>query len=99
MLLTSRDSTQAGDYNRVYGADAHFQFYQKLEFDTYIVQSQTQGKSNRDQARKFQTAWRDEEFNATAEYSTVQANFNPEVGFVRRSANTQYSGDFAWRRY
>jgi hypothetical protein len=97
MLATSRDSAQAGDYNRVYGADAHFQFYERLEFDTYILQSQTPGKSTRDTARKFQTAWRDEEFNATAEYSTVQANFNPEVGFVRRGANNQYSGDFAWR--
>jgi hypothetical protein len=97
MLATSRDSAQAGDYNRVYGADAHFQFYERLEFDTYILQSQTPGKPTRDTARKFQTAWRDEEFNATAEYSTVQANFNPEVGFVRRGANNQYSGDFAWR--
>ena len=25
-LVTSRDSSVAGDYNRVYGADAHFQF-------------------------------------------------------------------------
>ena len=30
-LVTSRDSELAGDYNRVYGTDAHFQFFQKLE--------------------------------------------------------------------
>ncbi len=96
-LVTSRDSTIRGDYNRVYGADARFQFYQKLEFDSYILRSQTPGKSGRDQAQRFQTAWRDEEVNISAEYNTVQANFNPEVGFVRRGANTQYAGDFAWR--
>jgi hypothetical protein len=95
--VTSRDSTLPGDYNRVYGADARFQFYQRLEVDSYILKSQTPGKSGRDNARRFQTAWRDEELNISAEYNTVQANFNPEVGFVRRPANTQYAGDFAWK--
>lgn len=96
MIATSRDSTVAGDYNRVYGADAHFQFYQKLEFDSYILKSKTPGKRGRDQAGKFQTTWRDEEFNASAGYDTVQTNFNPEVGFVRRGANSHYTGEFAW---
>jgi hypothetical protein len=96
-IVTSRDSTVPGDHNRVYGADAHFQFYQRLEFDSFLLRSETPGKSGRDQAKKFSTAWRDEELIVSAEYNTVQANFNPEVGFVRRGANSQYSGDFAWR--
>jgi hypothetical protein len=96
-LVTSRDSTRPGDYNRVYGADAHFQLMQKLEFDSYLLRSETPGKDGRNQAAKFQTAWRDEELNIAAEYTSVQLNFNPEVGFVRRRANTNYSGDFAYR--
>lgn len=96
-LVTSRDSILPGDYNRVYGADAHFQFYQRLEFDSYVLKSRTPGKTGRDQAGRFLTAWRDEELNISAEYNTVQVNFNPELGFVRRGANTQYAGDFAWR--
>lgn len=96
-LTTNRDSTLAGDYNRVYGADAHFQFYQKLDFDSYILRSDTPGRGGSNYARKFQTAWRDEELSVSAEYNTVQANFNPEVGFVRRRAVTQYSSDFAYR--
>jgi hypothetical protein len=58
-LVTSRDSTRPGDYNRVYGADAHFQLMQKLEFDSYLLRSETPGKDGRNQAAKFQTAWRD----------------------------------------
>jgi opacity protein-like surface antigen len=96
-LVTSRDSTAPGDYNRVFGADAHFQFYQRLEFDAYMLKSQTPGQSGRDGARRFQTAWRDEELVISAEYNNVQSNFNPEVGFVRRGANSQYAGEFAWR--
>src|SRR5688572_15273838 len=83
-LATNRDSRTAGDYNRVYGGDAHFQFYQKLEFDSYLLRSDTPGRSGQNQARRFQTGWRDEEWLATAEYNEVQPNFNPEVGFIRR---------------
>ena len=96
-LLTNRDSSLSEDYNRVYGGDAHFQFYQKLDFDSYVLQSDTPGRSGRNQARRVQTAWRDEEFSISTEYNTVQANFNPEAGFVRRGSNTQYAGELAWR--
>jgi hypothetical protein len=33
----------------------------------------------------------------SGEYNTVQTNFNPEVGFVRRRDNTNYSGEFTWK--
>jgi hypothetical protein len=95
-LITNRDSTVEGDYNRVYGADAHFQFYNRLEVDSYILRSDTPGLSDRNQARQFQTAWRGDELNVVAGYYAVQANFNPEVGFIRRKNNTQYSGEFSW---
>jgi len=95
-LVTNRDSTIPGDYNRVYGTDAHFQFYDKLEFDSYLLKSNTPGKSGKDQARRFQTAWRADEFVASAEYDAVQTNFNPEMGFIRRKDNTQYSSEVSW---
>ena len=95
-LVTSRDSTLPGDYNRVYGPDAHFQFFDRLEFDTFLLRSDTLGKSGKNQARKFATAWRDDELVIATEYNTVQTNFNPEIGFIRRRDMTQYSGDFSW---
>ena len=60
-LGTSRHSTVARDFNRVYGADVHFQFFDRLEFDSYILRSDTPGKPDRNLARRFQTAWRDDE--------------------------------------
>jgi hypothetical protein len=95
-LVTSRDSTIAGDYNRVYGPDAHFQFFNKLEFDSYLLQSDTPGRSGRNQAKRLQGGWKDDELNISAEYNSVQPNFNPEVGFVRRKDMEQYAGDFSW---
>jgi hypothetical protein len=95
-LVTSRNSSLA-DYNRVYGADARFLFYEKLEFDGYLLASDTPGRSGGAQARRFQTAWRDDEFSANAQYNEVQPNFNPEVGFIRRRNNTNYRGEASWQ--
>ena len=60
---THRDSSVGGDYNRVYGADAHFQFYDKLEFDSYLLRSDTPGKAGKNQARRFQAGWKDDELS------------------------------------
>ena len=96
-LTTSRDSTVDGDYNRVYGPDAHFQFYNdRLEFDSYVLRSDTPKKSGQNLARRFQAGWRDDELNASVEYNAVQPNFNPEVGFVRRGDMSQYTGELSW---
>ncbi len=95
-LFTQRDSTIDGDYNRVYGADVHFQFYDRLVLDSHILGSDTPGQSGQNQARQFQAAWRDDELTIAAGYNEIQANFNPEVGFVRRRNNTRYNGQVFW---
>ena len=96
-LMTNRDSTVPGDYNRVYGPDAHFLLNGKWEIDTYLLRSDTPGKTGKNQARRFQSAWRDDEWSISGEYNAVQANFNPEMGFIRRRNNSQYSSDATWR--
>jgi uncharacterized protein DUF5916/cellulose/xylan binding protein with CBM9 domain len=95
-LLTHRDSTIDGDYNRVYGADAFFEL-DKWQFNSYILRSDTPGKEGRNQARRLGAAWQTDEWNASAEYNAVQSNFNPEVGYLRRSNFSQYSADVGWR--
>jgi hypothetical protein len=96
-IVTNRDSTNAGDYNRVYGTDAHFLLHNRLEVDSYILRSDTPGKTGKNQARRFQTGWRELEWAITGQYNQVQTNFNPEVGFVRRKDHSQYTGEFAWK--
>jgi hypothetical protein len=96
-LGTHRDSTISGDDNRVYGGDAHFQLLaDRLEFDGYVLRSDTPGVSDRNLARRFQAGWRDEELTASVEHNAVQPNFNPEVGFVRRGDMSQYAGELSW---
>ena len=95
-IVTDRESPVPGDYNRVYGPDMHLQLYDKIEVDSYLLRSDTPGRTDRNQARSVQAAWRDDELNVSTEYSTVQPNFNPEVGFVRRGNMSLYSGDLSW---
>ncbi|HEY3042703.1 MAG TPA: DUF5916 domain-containing protein [Vicinamibacterales bacterium] len=96
VLSTNRDSTISGDYNRVYGGDARLQFFEKLELDAYLLRSETPGKPGLNQARRLNTAWRTNEISTSVEYQAVQPNFIPDVGFVRRTNMSQYSGDFSW---
>jgi len=94
-LVINRDSTLDGDYNRVYGADAHFRF-DRLEFDSYLLRSDTPGISDKNQASQLAAAWRDDELVVAGGYNAIQTNFNPEVGFVRRPNVTEYTGEFSW---
>ena len=95
-LITSRDSTIEGDYNRVYGADVHLEFNSRLFFDSFLLKSDTPRLKDKDQARQFQVAWRDDELTVSGGYNEVGTNFNPEVGFVRRRNNTRYDGSVIW---
>ena len=96
-LLTSRDSAAAHDASRVYGSDVHFQFFDRLEFDSYLLRSDTPGRSGKNQARRFLAGWADDELAVSAEYNAVQANFNPELGFIRRGNISHYAGDLSWK--
>jgi hypothetical protein len=96
-LMTHRDSTIEGDYNRVYGADARFLFYDnRLGIDSFILRSDTPDLIGRDQARQLEVAWRDTEVVVSGGYNSVGTNFNPEVGFVRRRDNTRYNGQLGF---
>ena len=94
--MTNRDSTTEGDYNRVYGADAFFEL-DKWQFQSYLLRSDTPERGGDNQARRVGAAWQDDELVVSAEYNAVQRNFNPEMGFLRRGDNTQYSGEAIWR--
>jgi hypothetical protein len=96
-IMTDRESHVPNDYNRVYGPDVHLQFFQRLEIDSYVLRSDTDGRSGDNMARNFLMAWRDDELTLSTEHNAVEPNFNPEVGFVRRSNMSQYSGDISWR--
>lgn len=96
-MVTSRDSADAGDYNRVYGVDAFLRFFEKLEISSYLLRSETPGRRGRDLSRLFGATWRDNDVTVSGLYEDVQPNFNTELGFIRRRDMSHYSSDLSWR--
>ncbi len=90
-ITTNRDSTRPGDFNRVVGFDSNIQLRQKLDVTSYWLHSATPGVSSGDGAKSVNVSWRDNDYSLSAQYEQVQANFNPEVGFIRRRDNDHYA--------
>jgi hypothetical protein len=74
-------------FNRTAGGDAHFRFFGKLELSGFFAKTfsdlpQLRGK---DWARGFVGSYNSNLVQAQWRHSTVQPNYNPEVGFVERT--------------
>ena len=85
------------DYNRVYGADANIRFLGNIDWNTYVVGTETPGVT------EGQYAWRTS-LNREANFVHVKfgamelgENFRDDLGFYRRTAMRKYFVDFGIR--
>ncbi len=74
----------AGQFNRTYGVDANFRFFNYLDLSSYVLNTDTPGIADKDMAGFFRVAWRDRLFDVEASHISIEENFNAEVGFVQR---------------
>ncbi len=89
----SRSQTRAGS-NQVYGVDGIFAFFSNLTFATYIARSQSEGISSDDLSYRGQMEYSGDRYGVQLERLSVDANFNPEVGFLRRADMRKNYGQF-----
>ena len=80
----SKAQTLAGS-NQVYGVDGTFAFFNNLTFATYVAKTQSEGVSSDDMSYRAQMEYAGDRYGVQVERLTVDRNFNPEVGFLRRS--------------
>jgi hypothetical protein len=85
VLFTNRQASEGKDYNRTWGADANFKFWQNLDLNGYVAQSATDNLKGENWTRKAAADWRDNNVRVNVIYSDVEQNFNPELGYVQRS--------------
>ena len=71
--------------NQVFGADAKFAFYQNLNIDTYYAETRTPGLAGAETSYRGRIANRGDRYGFEYEHLMVGENFNPEMGFLRRS--------------
>ena len=86
-----------GHFNRTYGADVNFTFFDSLNISSFLVKTTTPEIRDRDLAGYFGAGWTDSRLTLQASYLSIQDNVNPEVGFVPRKGIKKGSGSFGLR--
>ncbi len=85
MMATRRSIGQTQpSANNAYGVDGAFKFFNDLNIDTYWARSQSDGLTSDDRSYRAALSYPGDKYGVTLERLAVGANFNPEVGYVRR---------------
>ncbi len=74
------------DYNRVYAIDGKWGIGKKAQVTGFMAKSTTPGISDKDHAFKILANYNWDGWDLRAGYSEVGNGFNPEVGFLQRTA-------------
>lgn len=92
----NKSSVTEGGSNQAYGVDAAFGFYQNVSFTTYYARTQTTGKTGDNESFQGKFDYAPDRYGASASLLKVGKDFNPEVGFLRR---TDFTRSFASGRF
>ncbi len=84
-MFTNRSLVTTGSgSNQAFGLDGAFSFFQNLSTGAYWARTVTDGRDGDDQSYQGRFDYNADRYGARAEFLSVGANFNPEVGFIRR---------------
>ena len=85
-IFTNRSrSTIAPGSNQAYGVEGAFSVFQKVTAGIYYATTETQGGRTSRESYQGRFEYGGDRYGARAEYLAVGRNFNPEVGFLRRT--------------
>ena len=108
-IATRRDPIAAtlpgksGDANLAYGVDTLINPTNEVSISSYLAKTTSPGRHGDDLSYRGRLDWNADRYGIQAEYLGVDPNFNPEVGFLRRSSfrrsfgQTRYSPRPGWR--
>ncbi|UCF35300.1 MAG: carbohydrate binding family 9 domain-containing protein [Acidobacteriota bacterium] len=95
VIFVNKAAGEGDNYNRTYGADFNFRFFDALELSSYFLKSSTSGLSGDDSAGFFRVVWQDRLLDLEAYHISIDDNFNAEVGFVPRTGIKKTRGQIA----
>ena len=96
-LFTGRSVSRAGPgSNAAYGVDGLFSFHQNLNISTYWAETRTPeaGLGDDETSHRAQLDYTGDRYGLRLERLAVGEDFNPEIGFLRRSGFEQSFGLF-----
>lgn len=83
---TGRWPGQGGvDRNATFGADASFRFFTNVEAGGYWARSSSPGRHGDDASYRARFSYGGDRYGVNVDHLTVERNFNPELGFLRRA--------------
>lgn len=85
--FVSRVNTDASDdYNLTYGVDGRLGIGEAIDVDAYYTRTHTPGLDGREHAGSVTASYTTRDWNAGVSFREVGEDFNPEVGFLTRTA-------------
>jgi hypothetical protein len=98
ILYMQRQSTDHGDnYNRVAGVDANIRFFNRLDWNSYLVATRTPGLSGDQYAARTSVNYEGNFFHGKAGVMSLGENFNNDLGFYRRIGVKKWLADIGIR--
>jgi hypothetical protein len=96
LLATSRSKSQAvaASSSQALGVDGTFAFFTNLTVATYYAQTRTDGTDRSNASYRLQTEYAGDRYGVQLERLAIDPNFNPEVGFLRRTDMRKNYGQF-----
>jgi len=92
-MFTNRSvAVDGGGANQTYGADASFALFTNLQLGGYYARTETPTLLGDDESYQFAGQYNGDKYGASATRLKVGADFNPEIGFMRRSDFEKSSG-------
>ena len=97
VIYTRRSQLLDADgVNQVYGADLNFRFYENVGLSSYYARTDTPGLEGSDASYRGKFEYTGDRYGIEVEHLTVDEQFNPEIGFVRRD---DFRRNFAQLRF
>ena len=84
VIFLNRENMETDHYNRGLGLDANFRLSPQMDLTGYVAKTKTTGVSGDDLAGRVEWSYEGNLLQLKAAGSTLQDNFNPEMGFAPR---------------
>ena len=92
-MFTNRSVGASGTgTNQVYGVDGAFAFFTNLQIGAYYARTETPGLTGDDESYQARFEYGGDTYGANGSIAKVGDDFNPEIGFLRRSDFRKSSG-------
>ena len=83
-IFINKQASSGGRFNRTYATDVRLSITPSLTVDGFLASTSTQGVSDEQFGGHIRAGWLSRSLRIYSEYTDLEDNFNPEVGFVPR---------------